>query len=296
MAFEPGQPLPAEFGKPVQEFPHPSAVKSVAIHRRRPLPHRRGGQAGASLEARLRPADEDPRSTRTSWIRSRSTRPASCSPPAATTASCASGTWPRARRSKTINAHTTAAAEPDLRRRLDAGRQAAGHWQLRQDDQVLGRRLGQPGPRDQARHRSAAAGPEARPAAPGAGRQLAGSRVERPAGAGHIDQVFTLAFTKDGSTSPPGRATGRSSSGTRRPGSIVREFPNPDTEAGRPRSSRRRRTPASSTASGSHRTGRGWSPPAPPRAARDTSPCGRSPTGSCSPDRNCRSARSTRST
>jgi WD40 repeat protein len=227
VAFEPGQPLPPEFGKPVQEFPHPSAVKSVAYSGD-------GGLLLTAAEDKLarawKPASDQP--TKTLQHPNLVDAVVFDKTGALLATGCHDGilrVWDVAKgqAAKTIDAHTkpqpsaiyTVAWTPDGKQ-LATGSydRTIKFWDA--DSGKLVREI-KPGterpPLD----------PKLVSTAPALVGSFAGGVLSAPPEPGHIDQVFTLAFTKDGRYLASGSSDRTVKIWDAKTGKHIRDFPNP---------------------------------------------------------------------
>jgi WD40 repeat protein len=226
VAFEPGQPPPPEFGKPVQDFPHPTAVKSVVY-------------SGDGLllttaddkQARAwKPASDQP--TKTLQHPNLVDAVAFDKTGALLATACHDGilrVWDVAKGQaiKTINAHTqpqpsaiyTVAWAPDGKQ-LATGSydRSIKFWDA--DSGKLVREI-KPGTERPV--------PDAKlvAAAPSLIGSFAGAWLTAPPEPGHIDQVFALAFTADGRYLASGSSDRAVKVWDAKTGRHVRDFPNP---------------------------------------------------------------------
>ena len=150
VTFTAGQPVPAEFGKPVQTFAHAAAATDVVfapttpplLRRRRTRPSRPGSWPPTPADARTSPTP--------TCVDAVAFNPAGT----LLATGCHDGNvriWdvPKATGPAADQRPHHADGRPGLLRRLEPGRQAAGHRQPGPQPQALGRHQRQPGPRVQ---------------------------------------------------------------------------------------------------------------------------------------------------
>ncbi|HET6574707.1 MAG TPA: WD40 repeat domain-containing protein [Fimbriiglobus sp.] len=226
VAFEPGQPLPPEFGKPVQDFPHPAAVRSVAYSGDGLLL-----TAADDKQARAwKPASDQPTKTlqhpnlvdSVAFDKSGKRLATGCHDGILRIWDVAKG-----QATKTINAHTqpqpsaiyVVAWSPDGEQLVTGSYDRsikfwdAGSGKLVREIKPGSERL----PPD----------PTLVAAAPALVGGPAGSVLGASPRPGHIDQVFALAFTPDGRYLASGSSDRTVKLWDAKTGRHVRDFPNP---------------------------------------------------------------------
>jgi WD40 repeat protein len=227
VAFEPGQSTPPEFGRPVQDFPHPAAVKSVAFSADGSLVL----TAADDKQARAwKFASDQPRAT----LQHPNLVDAVAFNKAGTllATACHDGimrVWDVAKGQavKTINAHTqpqpnpiyTVAWTPDFKQLVTGSYdRSIKFWDA--DSGKIVREI-KPGterpPPD----------PKVTAPAPALIGNFAGAWLNAPPEPGHLDQVFALAFTKDGKYLASGSSDRTVKLWEAKTGEFVHDFPNP---------------------------------------------------------------------
>jgi WD40 repeat protein len=227
VAFEAGQPLPPEFGKPVQNFPHPAAVKSLAF----------SGDGGLLVTAAddkqgraWKIASDQP--TKTLQHPNLVDAVAFDKTGALLATACHDGVlriWDVAKgqATKTINAHTqpqpnpiyAVAWTPDFKQVATASYDhSIKFWDAESGKLVHEIKPGSDRPPPD---------PKVAKFTPTLIGSFAGAWLTAPPEPGHLDQVFALAFTKDGKYLATGSSDRTVKLWEAKTGQFVRDFPNP---------------------------------------------------------------------
>jgi WD40 repeat protein len=227
VAFEPGQPTPPEFGKTVQDFPHPAAVKSVAFSGNGDLLLTTADDKQARV---WKPASDKP--TKNLQHPNLVDAVAFDKTGKLLTTGCHDGilrVWDVAKgqATKTINAHTKPQPSPiyAVAWTPDGKQLATGSydhsikfWDADSGKLVREIEPGSEQPRP---------APKLAALAPGLVGSFAGAWLNAPPSPGHHDQVFTLAFTKDGRYLASGSSDRTVKLWDAKTGKLVHDFSNP---------------------------------------------------------------------